>query len=330
MSKQVTIVKVFVASPGDVQSERQQLSKIVEELNSTLCQGKNIVLQLVKWETDCYPAMGRPQSEINKQIGQYDIFVGIMWKRFGTPTGRAKSGTEEEFRHAYSTWQKSKAPHILFYFCKTPFMPQSREEVKQIGKVIDFRDEVSKKGLVWDYVDSNDFPNVVRPHLARLLNDVSKQPPKDRTNLLHQYWDNLDPELQDAFALAYNQSRRDGSNIIKTRSLFAAMIRLKSEPLNELFDILPKDSLPKPIRESSKAKKHVLQDEPHFSGCVADSLEHIGRRASLKRKLSAKDVFVDIAKHGTGSSVARLRAHGVSAKKIDQIVSQLGWTVIER
>ena len=51
-------------------------------------------------------------------------------------------------------------------------MPQSREEVEQIGKVIDFREEISKKGLIWDYIDSNDFANVVRPHLARLISDV--------------------------------------------------------------------------------------------------------------------------------------------------------------
>jgi len=330
MSDQPTRIKVFVASPGDVQSERQQLSKVIEELNSTLCRDKDFILQLVRWETDCYPAMGRPQGNINKQIGPYDIFVGIMWKRFGTPTGKAKSGTEEEFMNAYSMWGKSKVPQLLFYFCKAPFMPKSPEEVKQIGKVIDFRKKLSKKGLIWEYAASDDFANVVRPHLARILSEVFKQPQKRSANLLHQCWDNLEPDLQDAFALAYNQSRRDGSNTIRTSSLFAAMMRVKPKPLNELFKILPKDSLPGPIRERSKLKKHVLQEQPYVSGCVADSLLHIGKRASPKRKLSSGDVFVDIAKHGTGSSVASLRAHGVSARKIGQIVSQLGWTVIAR
>jgi hypothetical protein len=44
--------------------------------------------------------MGRPEQLILDQIGQYDLFVGIMWRRFGTPTGVAGSGTEQEFDHA--------------------------------------------------------------------------------------------------------------------------------------------------------------------------------------------------------------------------------------
>ena len=68
--------------------------------------------------------MGRPQGIINKQIGEYDIFIGMMWKRFGTPTGKAGSGTEEEFRLAYEYWETTKSVMILFYFCQAPFMPR--------------------------------------------------------------------------------------------------------------------------------------------------------------------------------------------------------------
>ena len=39
-----------------------------------------------------------PQQIINSQVSdEYDIFIGILWTRFGTPTERAGSGTEEEF-----------------------------------------------------------------------------------------------------------------------------------------------------------------------------------------------------------------------------------------
>ena len=152
------------------------------------------------------------------------------------------------------------------------------------------------------------------------------QKPSDTSqHLLHQYWDNLDPDLQDAYALAYNQSRRE-EHTIRTSILFAAMLRLKPEPLNALFDLLPKDALPNPTKENNTTKEYILREER----CVTDSLAHIGQRASSKRKLSSQDVFVDIAKHGTGSSVKRLRTHGVSAKEIDQIVKQFGWSVIER
>ena len=36
---------------------------------------------------DVAPAFGsEPQEVVNKQIQDYDIFVGILWHRIGTPT----------------------------------------------------------------------------------------------------------------------------------------------------------------------------------------------------------------------------------------------------
>lgn len=330
MPEQFTKIKVFVASPGDVPKERQQLDEVIREINTTIGRERNISLDLTKWETHCYPAMGRPQGEINKQIGTYDIFIGIMWKRFGTPTGKAESGTEEEFRHAYRTWQESTVPHIMFYFNKTPFMSADKKEHEQFGKVLEFRSELSEKGLVWEYENVNEFANIVRPHLVQLLSDKFKIVSNKSKHILHQNWDNLDSYLQDSFALAYNQSRRDGSNKIRTSTLFAAMLKLNIEPLNELFTLLPRKSLPDPISGNDKTKDYILDEKPDLSGCVRDSLEKIGPQASIDKKLTTKDIFVDIAKHGTGSSVRRLRTHGITANMIDEIVTQLGWGVIGR
>jgi hypothetical protein len=37
-------------------------------------------MEIVDWRTHVAPDMGRPQAVINAQIGDYDIFLGIMWK----------------------------------------------------------------------------------------------------------------------------------------------------------------------------------------------------------------------------------------------------------
>jgi hypothetical protein len=94
------------------------------------------VLELVRWETHVHPDLGLDaQKVVNDQIGDYDIFVGVMWKRLGTQTTTAGSGTEEEFRRAYERWQKESLP-VLFYFCQAPFPPpRTKEEVEQLGKV---------------------------------------------------------------------------------------------------------------------------------------------------------------------------------------------------
>jgi len=122
----------------------------------------------------CISRNGRAQALINKQIGTYDIFIGIMWKRFGSPTGAAASGTEEEFRLAYDLWhQQALSPHIAFYFCNAPSpVPESDEEIAQLAKVMAFRKELQQKGLIWPYVDLVTFSNDVRRHLFRILREM--------------------------------------------------------------------------------------------------------------------------------------------------------------
>ena len=79
MAEARNLVRIFVASPSDVQSERASVEEVVKELNTTIGDTYGIRLETKKWEKDTYPAIGEySQDVINKQIGEYDIFVGIM------------------------------------------------------------------------------------------------------------------------------------------------------------------------------------------------------------------------------------------------------------
>jgi hypothetical protein len=167
-----TDVRLFVASPSDVGDERIQLGEVVKELNLTLGPALGFKLELVGWETHVHPSMGSIQPNINRQIGDYDILVGIMWNRFGTRTETAGSGTEEEFRLAYDKWNRDGKPHIMFYFCKAPASFTSPEEAEQKQNVLRFRDEISQKGLVSEYENRAAFAGLVRLHLGRLLNEM--------------------------------------------------------------------------------------------------------------------------------------------------------------
>src|SRR4051812_43539782 len=166
-------VRIFVASPGDVQEERKSLSEVVNELNFTLAAlmpEKRIFLELVKWETHAFPAAGRAQGNIIEQIGEYDIFIGIMWKRFGTDTGIAESGTIEEFNEAFGKWKKTGQPHVMFYFCQQPVpLAMNVDDLAQLQKVIEFRSMLSKQGLIWDYPEHNSLKDIVRPHRIGVL-----------------------------------------------------------------------------------------------------------------------------------------------------------------
>jgi hypothetical protein len=167
------ILRVFVASPGDVSEERNALAKLISTVNLTsavIAPEKGISLELVRWETHAFPSAGRPQGVINEQIGEYDIFIGIMWTRFGMSTGVAESGTEEEFNIAYEAWRQHGRPQIMFYFCQAPSPPAtSLAQVKQLERLVDFRQKLSEKALVWEYPSHQDFADTVFPHLMKVL-----------------------------------------------------------------------------------------------------------------------------------------------------------------
>jgi hypothetical protein len=48
----VTILRVVVASPGDVQAERDALPAILAEINRGIAAERGLRLELMRWETD--------------------------------------------------------------------------------------------------------------------------------------------------------------------------------------------------------------------------------------------------------------------------------------
>lgn len=178
MPRLVNILRVFVASPKDVSKERERLKPIIDEVNKQIGSSSGVQLELVKYETDVAPGVGKyTQDVINKKIDDdYDIFIGIMWKEFGTATGMAPSGTVEEFDRAYARHTMLPGSvSIMFYFKKAPV---NRDEIEpeQIKLVDEFRKSLSGKGILWDkYKSMNDFEKKVRTHLHDAVKSFQKE-----------------------------------------------------------------------------------------------------------------------------------------------------------
>jgi hypothetical protein len=171
MAEIVTEIRVFVASPGDVGEERAKLREIIEEVNRGMAAVHKIVLRLVTWQSDSFPDIGEDaQDVINRQIGEFDILLGIMWKRIGTPTKRFPSGTIEEFEQAYRMKKKYGRPyHILFYFKNAPFYLSDTGEVDQFKKVLQFKERYRDLGLFWEYTTADEFNKAVKGHLEKVI-----------------------------------------------------------------------------------------------------------------------------------------------------------------
>src|SRR5436305_6871846 len=180
MASSLIEIRLFSASPNDVAREREEaVRKIAEELNDGVARERGFVIRVLTWE-DLVPDLGRAQQVILDQIGTFDIFVGIMGGRFGSPTGQYESGTEEEFYKAYNTWLAVHRPRVLFYFKQgLERMPATEIEVEQISKVVKFRSEVQKLGLPRDYSDYDEFTKLFRRHLTDVILRWKEPQPED-------------------------------------------------------------------------------------------------------------------------------------------------------
>ncbi len=155
-------------------------------------------------------------------------------------------------------------------------------------------------------------------------------PTSEGSNLLHTMWDQMDADLQDAFALAFNKKRRTGSTRISTQDLFQALARLGTGDVRRLLDALPQGAMPEPADPAIPTDRAVLREQPLLSDCVQESLTEFRKMPARPVKLAPTDLFVDVAKHGHGPSVVRLREHGVDPEAVERIVQQLGLKVLRR
>jgi hypothetical protein len=178
-SSEPRTLKVLLASPNDVPEERNAFARLIRDINDVLAflaSEKRLSIELVRYETHSYPDLGRPQEVINRQIPiDYDIFVGVMWRRCGTPTESASSGTIEEFRRACERRKSGHLPRIMFYFCEQPIPIPDIADLDQLTSVVKFRDELGKLGLTWTYPSHVEFSEHVRGGLLRAIRDILRE-----------------------------------------------------------------------------------------------------------------------------------------------------------
>lgn len=174
MNSNINLITVFIASPSDVAEERKIAEEAIELLNQTLGKERGLRIECKMWEKDTYPSIGKyPQDVINNQIGEYDIFVGIMSTKFGSPTDRAESGTEEEFNRAYDNYKsEGQCKNLMFYFCNDLV---SRDAINQIAKINDFKSKISQKGIYYKEYSKDSFSKTIYEDLYKCVVDLFPQ-----------------------------------------------------------------------------------------------------------------------------------------------------------
>lgn len=153
-------------------NDRSSAITAINKWNQRNGRARRIFFSPLTWEDLVAPDIGgRAQDVINQQIGlDYDIFLGIMWSRFGAPTGEADSGTEEEFNQAVKRYHKDEPITISFLF-KNSSIPQSILDGIQFSKVQSFKKIVSDAGCLYrEFSDDTSFYDALNLILDRSAN----------------------------------------------------------------------------------------------------------------------------------------------------------------
>jgi hypothetical protein len=153
MSFDAKVYKVLIASPGDVDEERQAIPEVISSWNNVNSEVNNVVLLPVKWETHSAPLMGdRAQGVINNQVvTSCDMAIGVFWTRLGSPTGVSESGTAEEIE-----WFITNNKPVMIYFSSRSIEP-TKLDIDQYKSLKDFEKRMQKIGLTGSYTSIADF-----------------------------------------------------------------------------------------------------------------------------------------------------------------------------
>jgi hypothetical protein len=188
------VIPVFIASPNDVQEEREIAKVAVQEVSDRLSTLFGISLAPLKWENFAPISSGdakHPQYQILQRIEHFSIFIGILYRRYGTEIVSMGniSGTEAEFNHAINNRKYIK---ILTYFRDQNREDMSRSDLEdrniiQINKVQEFKNRIRDNNVTYHpYSKVGDFQSrialdifeaalvmILRPEDKR-INDYSK------------------------------------------------------------------------------------------------------------------------------------------------------------
>lgn len=165
-------IKVFIASPGDVMLQRDEIEDIIVDWNNQHTDDKNIVLLPIRWEKNAvasYKTNESGQAVINEQLVlSSDLLIALFGNKIGTRTSSGKSGTVEEINVFY---EKNKMGVGIFFVDEQNVPHELIEERVWVDR---YKDHLSKnnKGLYQTYTKRN-IQFFINKNVQDLINSLS-------------------------------------------------------------------------------------------------------------------------------------------------------------
>lgn len=152
------IITVFISCPMDVDKEANIVYNKCIEYSELLMSSENkIMIKPFYWKKDIVSEIDVTRNTLSVIMEQKrlkfegkneDIYIGIMWKRYGDNDKLEKgySPTEQEYRWALDKQEKTGSPFIQFYFKKSSIgFPSTNKELAEIAKVNTFCESIRIK-----------------------------------------------------------------------------------------------------------------------------------------------------------------------------------------
>lgn len=148
--------------------------------------------------------------------------------------------------------------------------------------------------------------------------------------LLRPIWPYIDDELKNILVVAATLAQLESKRYVSTTNFVKALMVAQPGQITEFFNKLPQGALPEASPTDVPVRSASLASLESFSPCINSALSNLTPEVTTDEKLSSEDVYIDIARHATGKSTQLLRSRGVSESDVEDIVSQLGWHLVER
>lgn len=167
MAQTIVRYEVLLSCPNDVyQTCYPIVKKVIDNFNQMYGLTLGIEIRPKHWSTDSYPQSGgKPQSLLNEQIvDNSDASIAIFWKKFGTPTDKYGSGTEEEIERLLA---EKKQVFLYFLDKPVPISELTSDNLQEYERVKEFRSRYKDKGIYCVVSDENELQKMLTLHLPK-------------------------------------------------------------------------------------------------------------------------------------------------------------------
>lgn len=177
MAFTATVIRILLASPMDVEEERENIHAFINEWNVTHTLSEKVVLWPVNWDSLVAQDTTGDLSDENSSriIDDCDILIGIFWTHTDQKAGAKKSLLIDKMEKFIKTGKPS-----LLYFSTQPISPD-KINPDQYAILRGFKEMAQKHDTVFQYRSSDELMEMVSTHLLAKIRDIHGETQPEKT-----------------------------------------------------------------------------------------------------------------------------------------------------